>query len=115
MNVLTLDPVPTYSWVVTLGVCKAECITSLSLPCIPFSDLRAFLLIVVSSLWANINLNKMMEVINVILLEAMGWGIGLPAGLWLWSSNMLPLEPPLCLRNPEASVRASALHHLLGT
>lgn len=52
-----------------------------------------------------------MEVINVILLEAVGWGIGLPTGLWLWSPKMLPLEPPLCLRNPEASVRANALHH----
>lgn len=76
LNVVTLDPVPTYSWIVALGVRKTGGISRLSLPCIPFSDLRAFLLIVVSSLWANINLNKMTEVINVILLEAVGWGIG---------------------------------------
>lgn len=37
----------------------------------------------------------MMEVINVILLEAVGWGIGLPAGLWLWFNKMLPPEPPM--------------------
>lgn len=95
LNVLTLDPVPTYIWVVALGVCKAEGISCLFLPCIPFSDLRAFILIVVSSLWANINLNKMMEVTNIILLEAVGWRIGLPAWLWLWSNKMLPLEPPM--------------------
>lgn len=103
LNVLTLDPFPTYSWVVALGVWKAEGISCLSLPCIPLNNLRAFILIVVSSLWANINLNKMMEVTNVILLEAVGWGIGLPAVLWLWSNKMLP---------PGAS---NALHHLLGS
>lgn len=86
MNVLTLDPFPIYSWVVAFGVWKAEGISCLSLLCIPLNDLRAFLLIVVSSLWANINLIKMMEVTNVILLEAVGWGIGLPVGLWLRSN-----------------------------
>lgn len=107
LNVVTLDPIPTYSWIVALGVWKTDCIGRLSLPCIPFSDLRAFLLIVVSSLWANINLNKMMEVINVILLEAVGWGIGLPAGLWLWSNKMLPPEPPMFFPTSRGAETAS--------
>lgn len=96
---ITLDPVPTYSWIVALGVWKTDCSGRLSLPCIPFSALRAFLLIVVPSLWANINLSRMTEVTNIILLEAVGWGIGTPC------------RAVAVVQQDAATGASSALHH----
>lgn len=104
LTILALTLVTTCGWTVALGMWEAQHISCLPLPYIPLNDLKEFLSIVVSSVWANISLNKMIKVIHVIVLEAVGWGIRFPAGSWLWSSSMLPLEPPFCLRNPEASL-----------